>query len=183
MNLTLIGDRVAQLKGTPIGGFLSKMACSLVLINNERQWDDSGHTVWFHLPHGMSWSDAVALVRYADDTIMVSRLFCEECLEAALNAMSPVKLDVACRGASLHWLDLIVDLTVDGGSVDIFLKPYATPPVWASTVWSTFRFFSSPGIWSRSEFSFFPVRSSPVRVLNLVRVFKPGPGFEFFRSG
>ena len=41
LSLTVLGDRVVRMNGLPIGGLLSKVAASVVLSQEEREWSEN----------------------------------------------------------------------------------------------------------------------------------------------
>ena len=66
-----VGNVVAQMTGVPIGGVLSKVATSVVLNWAEHVWHDRFLDLQnsFYSPMTLTWSQAVAHMRYVDDVI------------------------------------------------------------------------------------------------------------------
>ena len=128
-----VGDCVAKMKGLPIGGFLSKLACSLVLGVAESKWastPDTARRLGF-LKHDQKWTDAVAWYRYVDDILLVSTHLCRQCLLQAVASFSPVTFDPTDDTRRLKWLDMIIDL--ENGHVALYDKPHVMPPPWSVT--------------------------------------------------
>ena len=48
----------------------------------------------------------VICIRYVDDILMASCIYCQTCLLGALRAWSPVTFDCACSGRRVNWLDI-----------------------------------------------------------------------------
>ena len=128
MNLASVGDCVVQFDGVPIGGFMSKIACSLILCVAETRWEENTPLLETHgfLPPGCRWSDVAACGRYVDDAAMVSAVLCKRCLQDALRLMYPVSFDVASEGRRIEWLDMVLDL--DTCALDLLPKPFVTAP-------------------------------------------------------
>ena len=109
-----VGNSVwLQAEGLPIGGPHSPASCSVVLGADEAAWTGDAAA---RARHGFAPSDGglctqVALARYVDDIIMVSRIWCSACLEGMLSVMyrKPVQFDR--QPSSPHgqpWLDMWV---------------------------------------------------------------------------
>ena len=107
MNLAQCGDRVVRTLGLPIGGFLSKVGCSLVLGHAEHVWthDTVRLASSGYVPHEGSWQDAAAWARYVDDSILASMVLCRSCLKSAIDESSPVAFDPTADERRLKWLD------------------------------------------------------------------------------
>ena len=109
-----VGDSVwRQAEGLPIGGPHSPASCSVVLGADEAAWtaDAAARALHRFLPEGRRLSEQVALARYVDDLIMVSRVWCHACLEDMLTAMyrRPVQFDRQATSAhGQPWLDMWV---------------------------------------------------------------------------
>jgi hypothetical protein len=112
-----VGDSVwKQAEGLPIGGPHSPASCSVVLGADEAAWtaDAAARALHRFLPEGRRLDEQVALARYVDDLIMVSRVWCSACLEDMLGAMyrRPVQFDR--QASSAHgqpWLDMWVSFS------------------------------------------------------------------------
>ena len=109
-----VGDSVwLQREGLPIGGPHSPACCSVVLGADEAAWADDAARRRAHgfAPSGGPLASQVALARYVDDLIMVSRIWCSTCLEGMIGVMyrRPVQFDR--QPSSAHgqpWLDMWV---------------------------------------------------------------------------
>ena len=102
-----------QKEGLPIGGPHSPACCSVTLGADEAAWvtEEARRVQHGFGPAGVPLATQVALARYVDDLIMVSRCWCRDCLEAMLAVMyrKPVQFDR--QGTSPHgqpWLDMWV---------------------------------------------------------------------------
>ena len=133
VNLYTVGSAVVEASGLPIGGFLSKVACSVVLCVKETEWekDTEGLIRYGFIRPGMTWSGTVAACRYVDDVCMCSGLLCRHCLKLAVDMMYPVPFDLADSGSQLRWVDLLIDLHCFG--VDFHPKGFSTQPAWSTT--------------------------------------------------
>ena len=123
------------MKGVPIGGFLSNIAASCVLIQAEAAWADSfpEKAQRFGLAAGQRRSASVAVLRYIDDVMFISVVLCRACLQSFLSSIYPVPFEVSGGVRVLQWLDLIFDLdTMKHGFY--YRRPFATPPARASSV-------------------------------------------------
>ena len=49
-------------------------------------------------------------IRYIDDVILVSRIFCRQCLIDSLGVIYNVPFDVSDAGLCIKWLDMSLDL-------------------------------------------------------------------------
>jgi len=132
MSFASVGSRVVRLRGLPIGGFMSKIACSVVLGAAEQAWaQNQAHLLREgFLRTGQTWLQAVAWARYVDDAVLASPYLCRACLQDALNAFSPVQFDATADTRRLKWLDLVVDL--DTLTFDMADKDFAMPPPWSA---------------------------------------------------
>ena len=111
-------------RGSPIGGPHSPASCSVVMGADEAAWTNDVAARTRHGFHsgGCRLEEQVALARYVDDFIMVSRIWCSSCLEDMLTVMyrKPVQFDR--QAASAHgqpWLDMWV--TLRGGALEIHM--------------------------------------------------------------
>ena len=110
----LVGNSVwVQAEGLPTGGPHSPASCSVVLGADEAAWtsDVAARTWHGFLPGGGGVEEQVALARYVDDFIMVSRMWCPLCLEDMLTVMyrKPVQFDRQATSAhGQPWLDMWV---------------------------------------------------------------------------
>ena len=89
-NAVSVGNSVwRQAEGLPIEGPHSPASCSVVLGVDEATWtaDAAARARHGFQPGGRRLSEQVALARYVDDLIMVSRIWCHACLGDMLGAM------------------------------------------------------------------------------------------------
>ena len=124
-NAVSVGNSVwVQAEGLPIGGPHSPASCSVVLGADEATWTDDAAARarhGFH-PRGRRLEEQVALARYVDDLIMVSRTWCTSCLGDMLAVMyrKPVQFDRQATSAhGQPWLDMWVSLR--GGTLEIHM--------------------------------------------------------------
>ena len=124
-NAVSVGDSVwVQAGGLPIGGLHSPASCSVVRGADEAAWTDgvAARTRHGFLPGGCRLEEQVALARYVDDFIMVSRIWCLSRLEDTLAVMyrKPVQFDRQAMSAhGQPWLDMSVSLR--GGALEIHM--------------------------------------------------------------
>ena len=120
-----VGNSVwVQAEGLPIGGPHGPASCSVVLGADEAAWtnDVAARTRHGFLPGECGLEEQVALARYVDDLIMVSRIWCSSCLEDMLTAMyrKPVQFDRQATSAhGQPWLDMWVSFR--GGTLEIHM--------------------------------------------------------------
>ena len=124
-----VGTTVFMLNGLPIGGLLSKVAACLTLGGQERRWSQNAPRRFeegfcTHVP----WNRAVCHLRYTDDVVLFSRLFCRDCLIALLACVYTVDFDVSEANDTLAWLDMCI-YTVSL-EVGLNIKPFCAPPHW-----------------------------------------------------
>ena len=96
----------------------------MVLGADEAAWTDdvAARTRHGFLPGGCRLEEQVALARYVDDFIMISRIWCSSCLEDMLAVMyrKPVQFDRQAMSAhGQPWLDMWVSLR--GGALEIHM--------------------------------------------------------------
>jgi hypothetical protein len=125
-NAVSVGDSVwKQAEGLPIGGPHSPACCSIVLGADEASWaaDASRRAeLGFVGPEGSTLEGCAAYARYVDDLCVVSRIWCEGCLETMVDRMyrRPVQFD---KQATSHlgqpWLDMWI--TFVGGDLRIHM--------------------------------------------------------------
>ena len=136
-----VGNSVwVQAEGLPIGGPHSPACCSVVLGADEATWTDNAATRAAHgfNPSGRRLEEQVALARYVDDLIMVSRVWCSSCLEDMLTVMyrKPVQFDRQATAAhGQPWLDMWVsfrhgalEIHMDGQEQDWVQCQASVPP-------------------------------------------------------
>ena len=127
--LASVNRIVFRLLGLPIGGLLSKVAACITLGGQERRWKrDPGarSLAGFGVP--IPWKYAVCHLRYIDDVILLSRIFCRQCLIDLLACIYSCHFDVATECEQLSWLDMTFDIFT--GNVGLNVKPFCAPPPW-----------------------------------------------------
>ena len=128
---TSMGSTVFQLSGLPIGGLLSKVAACITLGGQERRWKRS---VARRIAQGFgthqSWNDAVLHLRFTDDVVLISKMFCRHCLADLLKLIYSVDFDVCEHSSRLAWLDMCIDL--DSCQVGLHCKSFCPPPHWSA---------------------------------------------------
>lgn len=130
ISFTRVGDKVFRLSGLPIGGFLSKIAASAVLGCDERIWCNSRvkrESQGFRSP---VWEDEVVHLRYIDDIILISSLYCCTCLQYSLKCIYSVDFDIEASGSLIPWLDCAANC--EDYCVDVLSKQIFPPPPWAA---------------------------------------------------
>ena len=127
-----LGRSVFRLKGLPIGGVLSKVATSLVLGEEEFQWQcaprrrrDLGFTATSN-----SWNSEVARGRYVDDLLWVSGVYCATCLFTAVQHCYTVDFELCESGEKVTWLDMCFHARCTAWSMKP--KQWVLPPPWSS---------------------------------------------------
>ena len=128
--LVSAGDKIFALQSLPIGGLLSKVASSIVLGGQERRWKENYMfqvSEGFRYPAG--WNSAVLHLRYVDDILLVSRIYCRRCLAFATTCIYNVPFDIpAGFSNTLVWLDM--KLFLDTGLLGLNLKVFCPAPPW-----------------------------------------------------
>ena len=120
-----VGNSIwVQAEGLPIGGPHSPANCSVVFGADEAAWtsDVAARTRHGFLPEGRGLEEQVALARYVDDHIMVSRMWCSSCLKDMLTVMYRKPVQVDRQATSAHgqpWLDMWVSFR--GGALEIHM--------------------------------------------------------------
>lgn len=128
--LVSVCQAVFEMDGLPIGGLMSKCAACITLGGQERRWKSSSETrAREGYRSNCSWNRAVCHIRYIDDVILVSRLFCRQCLIDCLGVIYNVPFDVSDDDRILKWLDMSLDLNTC--FVGLNIKPLALPPHWS----------------------------------------------------
>eukprot|EP00746_Dinoflagellata_sp_MGD_P111007 gnl/MRDRNA2_/MRDRNA2_478694_c0_seq1.p1 gnl/MRDRNA2_/MRDRNA2_478694_c0~~gnl/MRDRNA2_/MRDRNA2_478694_c0_seq1.p1 ORF type:complete len:171 (-),score=14.16 gnl/MRDRNA2_/MRDRNA2_478694_c0_seq1:70-582(-) len=78
------------------------------------------------------WEDHVAALRYIDDLLLISNVYCSSCLASIVKDIDPIVFDIASQGRFLQWLDLTFYL--DNGAIDYLSKEFFIPPPWGTSV-------------------------------------------------
>ena len=137
-----VGDSVwRQAEGLPIGGPHSPACCSIVLGADEAAWAADAERrarLGFSAPRGRGIEECAAYARYVDDLCVVSRIWCEGCLESMVDGMyrKPVQFDrQATSLLGQPWLDMWITFTsgdmeihMDGQEHEWVSSLGATPP-------------------------------------------------------
>ena len=127
-----LGRSVFRLKGLPIGGVLSKIASSLVLGEEEFQWQCSPRrrqALGFSTVSSC-WNREVARGRYVDDLLWISGVYCVTCLFTAVRSCYTVEFDLCEAGDKVVWLDMCFHAPTMSWSMKS--KKWALPPPWSS---------------------------------------------------
>lgn len=125
-----VGNLVFRLSGLPIGGLLSRVASGFVLALDESKWTSSVETQresGFYLPD-VPWYKLLVCRRYIDDLLILSRVWCYDCLCVFPSKVYRVPFDPGPRSRSLVWLDLVVNL--DSITLGVKSSPIRVPPPW-----------------------------------------------------
>ena len=96
VSITGLGDRVVRMDGLPMGGLLSKVAASVVLSQEEREWSENETrraNLGYHKT-GRRWSSLACCKRYVDDLLVISKMWCYECRSLMWNHRPRL-----CRGS------------------------------------------------------------------------------------
>lgn len=126
-----VGLKVFRMDGIPIGGLMSKVAACLTLGGQERRWKHS-HAKQRDADYRarVAWSKAVCHLRYIDDIIMISHLYCRNCLILSLAEIYTVPFKVDPEEHILPWIDISINLAEY--SVGLNIKHFHPPPHWAA---------------------------------------------------
>ena len=103
MSITVLGDRVVRMDGLPFGGLLSKVAASVVLSQEEREWSENETrraNLGYHKT-GRRWSSLACCKRYVDDLLVISKMWCYECLREMIPHVYAVQFDVEPQAATI----------------------------------------------------------------------------------
>ena len=113
---------------------MSKVASSVVLGGQERRFKrnvDSQVQDGFRYGHG--WSHSVLHIRYIDDILLASTIYCHHCLAFATTRIYTVPCDISeASSNTLVWLDM--KLFLDTGSLGLHTKPLCPAPPWHAGV-------------------------------------------------
>lgn len=110
-----------------------ELAC-IVLGGEERRWKQSQQRqIEAGFQSQVPWEKAVLHLRYIDDIVLVSRVYCSRCLRQAVNLMYSVPFDCSSPTERiLCWLD--VKILLDSGDLGVLFKPLFPSPPWNSNV-------------------------------------------------
>ena len=130
--VTSVADRVFGLHCLPIGGLMSKFAACVTLAGQERRWRrDFNKVRSFGFCSSVPWTHATCHLRYVDDIILASSMYCSGCLQFACACIYSVQFDFQdYSGGRLQWLDMLVSLP--SRTISLHWKPLAPPPAWGA---------------------------------------------------
>ena len=77
------------------------------------------------------WGQLFATARYVDDTCMISKSHCRQCLQQCIDEMSPIPFDATKEEDNVPWLDLQLTKNNETIIVHTNFKPMTTAPAWA----------------------------------------------------
>ena len=102
-----LGDRVVRMDGLSIGGLWSKVAASVVLSQEEREWseNESRRANLAYHETGRRWSSLACCKRYVDELLLISKMWCYECLEEMIPHVYTVQFGVEPQAAIVSCLD------------------------------------------------------------------------------
>ena len=128
--LVSVCQTVFEMDGLPIGGLMSKCAACITLGGQERRWKcSSAIRAQAGFYSKCNWNRAVCHIRYIDDVILVSRIFCRQCLIDSLSLIYNVPFDVSDDCLCLKWLDMSLDLNTC--CLGLNIKQLVLPPHWS----------------------------------------------------
>lgn len=135
-NACSVGNHVAKMTGLPVGGYTSKVCCSMVLADAEFRWssDTQALVQQGFISPGSKWASTVASARYVDDVIHITGVLCRSCVPIALDRMYPVKFDPVEPAVNTQWLDMSVNS--DDLAIAFAPKSFSTVPACFSTATS-----------------------------------------------
>ena len=127
------GHVVARMQGLPIGGLCSKAATSALLTSQEERWfrhvKSRQQNLGFELMNGPIEASCLHL-RYVDDVLLVSKLWCKGCLLFWLKQCYSVSFEACSNIDEICWLDMI--LHCPQGVVRPKKNHVTVPPPWGS---------------------------------------------------
>ena len=125
------GSRVVKLSTLSIGGIMSMIASAMVLCLSEHKWLQR-RTAWVAagFSDSLPWNEQVAALRYVDDLLQVSAMYCAGCLARVPEVVYQVPFKLAESGRAVTWIDLRLDL--DPLSVSVAQKTLTIKPPWAA---------------------------------------------------
>ena len=98
-----------QRRGVPIGGMVSKILCSVVMGASETRWTEDEVR---RESLGFGGKNDVADLRYVDDTISLTRVYCRDCI-TMIYPPGIVFEPQPLTGTTSTWLDIDVHLSRD----------------------------------------------------------------------
>lgn len=105
--LVLIGQTVWLLSHTPIGSLHGKMAAVCLAGKSEIEFDNAWHLISYLFDvGGYLRKNAIALLRYTDDTIAASRILCHSCQTRIIQLIYSVEFSPASVGTDVEWLHM-----------------------------------------------------------------------------
>ena len=126
-----VGSHVVQLSTLAIGGIMSMIASAMVLCLDEHRWLQNPEA-WLSCGYlgSVPWERQTASLRYVDDLLQVSAVYCAQCLALLPDAVYKVPFKLAESGVHVTWIDLQIDL--EPVRIGMAQKPVAIPPSWAA---------------------------------------------------
>ena len=128
-----VGDRIVKLSTLCIGGIMSMIASAMVLcvsehkwLQNRAEWQAAGFSA------SLPWSRQVAALRYVDDLLQVSAMYCAKCLTEVPGLVYEVPFNLAESGTKVTWIDLCLDLDLESPAIGMAQKPVIIQPPWAA---------------------------------------------------
>ena len=107
MKIVTYGDAVFVMSSTIIGSLIGKVAISNVLGEAEYDWKSDASRKRKIFGDNIT-GDMVAIKRYVDDLLVISRSLCAGCSERYIQAIYPIPFGVTGSGNNLIWLDSVV---------------------------------------------------------------------------
>ena len=128
-----VGDRIVKLSTLCIGGIMSMIASAMVLcisehkcLQNRAEWQAASFSA------SLPWSRQVAALRYVDDLLQVSAMYCAKCLAEVPGLVYEVPFNLAASGTKVTWIDLCLDLDLESPAIGMAQKPVIIQPPWAA---------------------------------------------------
>ena len=126
-----VGSRVIQLSTLSIGGIMSMIASAVALCLNEHKWlQDSSVQSTHNFEGSIPWEQQVAALRYVDDLLQISAMYCASCLAIVPSLVYDVPFKLASRGTTVTWIDLQID--VEHEIIGMVQKHANIKPPWAA---------------------------------------------------
>ena len=133
-----LGVKVVRFLGIPIGGLVSRSACSAVLNSEEttfvQRWD-AGEITPIIAPNNIlqvPWDELVVSVRYVDDIVLASFCVCRTCLCKYIKLCYSVTFDINdIDNNQFDWLDVSIDINT--AEITYKRKPPTLLPRWSTT--------------------------------------------------
>ena len=126
-----VGSHVVQLSTLSIGGTMSMIASAVVLCLCEQKWlkNPAARRAKGFVAE-VSWKHQVAALRYVDDLLQISAMYCANCLDEVPGAVHDVPFNLAESGTSVTWIDL--HISVNPVLIGMAQKDPLLQPPWAA---------------------------------------------------